>query len=143
MMRARAKTYTRKEMEWLCEEVMEDVENCVNSNGIVTIIALIRHTGWGKKRITDFIKTLNATMDEYHRHNIDGVFDYMAEQELSSAGIELDQLLPKTIPFKQQLKKSRNEKLVDVDYKTAKALHSEFTAIGNYIKANKIDEVTK
>ena len=134
-MKARAKTYTRKEMDWMCSEVMEEVEKCVNSNGIVTIIALIRHAGWGKKRITDFIETLNATMDEYHQHSVDGVFDYMAEQELSSAGIELDQLLPKTIPFKQQLKKSKNEKLVNVDYETAKALRSEFTAIGNYIKS--------
>ena len=134
-MKSRAKTYTRKEMDWMWEEVMDEVEKCVNSNGIVTIIALIRHAGWGKKRITDFIETLNATMDEYHQHSVDGVFDYMAEQELASAGIELDQLLPKTIPFKQQLKKSRNEKLVNVDYETAKALHSEFAAIGNYIKS--------
>ena len=134
-MKSRVKTYTRKETGWMCEEVMDDVEKCVNSNGIVTIIALIRHAGWGKKRITDFIETLNATMDEYHQHSVDGVFDYMAEQELSSAGIELDQLLPKTIPFKQQLKKSKNEKLVNVDYETVKALHSEFTAIGNYIKS--------
>ena len=101
----------------------------------MTIIALIRHAGWGKKRITDFIETLNATMDEYHQHSVDGVFDYMAEQELASAGIALDQLLPKSIPVKQQLKKSRNEKLVNVDYETAKALHSEFAAIGNYIKS--------
>ena len=114
---------------------MEEIEKCVNSNGVVAIIALIRHTGWRKKRITDFIETLNATMDEYHQHSIDGVFDYMAEQELSSAGIELNQLLPKTIPFKQQLKKSRNEKLVNVDYETAKTLHSEFAAIGNYVKS--------
>lgn len=134
-MKSRTKTYTRKEMDWLCSEVMEEIEKCVNSNGVVAIIALIRHTGWGKKRITDFIETLNATMDEYHQHSIDGVFDYMAEQELSSAGIELNQLLPKTIPFKQQLKKSRNEKLVNVDYETAKTLHSEFAAIGNYVKS--------
>ena len=58
-------------------------------------LSLNCRAGWGKKRITDFIETLNATMDEYHQHCIDGVFDYMAEQELSSAGIELDQLLPK------------------------------------------------
>ena len=45
-MKSRVKTYTRKETGWMCEEVMDDVEKCVNSNGIVTIIALIRHAGW-------------------------------------------------------------------------------------------------
>ena len=138
-MKSRAKTYTRKEMDWMCSEVMDEVEKCVNSNGIVTIIALIRHAGWGKKRITDFIETLNATMDEYHQHTIDGVFDYMAKQELASAGIELDQLLPKSIPFKQQLKRSRNEKLVNVDYATAKSLHEELTAYRNYTEVMSSD----
>ena len=63
-MKARAKTYTRKEMDWMCSEVMEEVEKCVNSNGIVTIIALIRHAGWGKKRITDFLVTLISTKEK-------------------------------------------------------------------------------
>lgn len=136
-MNSRTKTYTRKEREWICEEVMEDVDRCINSNALVTIIALIRHTGWGKKRITDFIETLNETMEEYHQHSVDGVLDYMAEQELSSAGIEMNQLLPKSIPFKQALKKSRNEKRTDVDYSTAKQLHESLIAFGSYSEAVK------
>lgn len=133
-MKSRVKAYSKKDIEWMCDEVMEDVEKCVQANGAVFIIALIRHTGWGQKRMNDFLKTFNATMQEYHQHTTDDVFDYMAAQELASAGIEMQQLKPPHIPFKQQLRKHQVEETVDVSYTTAKQLHGEMIAAGNYVK---------
>lgn len=136
-MKSRIKTYTKKQVEWMCEETMEEIDRCINSNGVVFIIALMRHTGWGKKRIEDFIKTLNATMDEFHQHHIDEVFDYMAANELSSIGIDLQQLLPKPLPFKKQLRKSTLEKKQDVNISEAKKIHEKMVEIREYFENQK------
>ena len=90
-MKSRVRTYSKKEIGWLCGEAMEEIDRCINSNGIVFLIALMRHTGWKKKRIEDFLLTLNTTMDEYHKHCLDNVFDYMAGKELAEIGIDMDQ----------------------------------------------------
>ena len=87
-MKSRVRTYSKKEIGWLCGEAMEEIDRCINSNGIVFLIALMRHTGWKKKRIEDFLLTLNTTMDEYHKHCLDNVFDYMAGKELAEIGID-------------------------------------------------------
>ncbi len=134
-MKSRIKTYTKKEVEWLCEETMEEIDRCINANGIVFIIALIRHTGWGKKRMGDFIKTLDETMNEYHQHCIDDAFDYMAENELSGIGINLQHLLPKSIPFKKQLQQSKLEKKSNVNISEAKKLHEKMTQIHGYFES--------
>lgn len=122
-------------MEWLCEETMEEIDRCINANGILFIIALIRHAGWGKKRIEDFINTLDKTMDEFHRHCIDGVFDYMAEKELSGIGMDLKKLMPKPIPFKMQMQQSKLERKQDVGISEARNLHEKMTEIHGYFES--------
>ena len=44
-MKSRVRTYSKKEIGWLCGEAMEEIDRCINSNGIVFLIALMRHTG--------------------------------------------------------------------------------------------------
>ena len=134
-MKSRIKTYTRKAMEWLCEETMTEIERCINSNGVTFLIALKRHTGWGKKRIEDFLKTFDSVMDEFHQNCIDDVFDYMAEKELAEIGIDLKQLIPKPLPFKAQMRKSKLEKSPDVNIREAKKLHEEMKNIHGYFES--------
>lgn len=119
---------------------MGEIDRCINANGIVFIIALIRHTGWGKKRIRDFIKTLDETMNEYHRHCIDDVFDYMAENELSGIGIDLQEFLPESISFKKQLQQSKMQKKSNVNISEAKKLHEKMTEIHGYFESCKKGE---
>ena len=135
-MKSRAKAYTKKDIEWLCEEAMSEIDRCINSNGIVFLIALMRHAGWKKKRIEDFLLTLNSTMDEYHSYCIDGVFDYMAEKELAGIGIDMAQLLPKPLPFKQQLHKSELERKPNINISEAKKLHEEMSEFHEYFRTN-------
>ena len=85
-MKSRVRTYSKKEIGWLCGEAMEEIDRCINSNGIVFLIALMRHTGWKQKRMEDFIKTLNETMDEYHQHTT-GIERNRSEHESGAAGI--------------------------------------------------------
>lgn len=139
-MKSRVKTYTRKETDQLCEDVWEETERCVNANGLVFVIALARHAGWGRKRIESFIATLNETMAEYHQHSVDGVFDEMAENELATIGLDIKQLMPKPERFKKSLQKSRNEKKVNVDYATAKQLHDNMVAVTNYLHSKENQE---
>ena len=134
-MKSRVKTYTKKQVEWLCEEAMSEIDRCINSNAIVFIIALMRHVSWKKKRIEDFLLTLNSTMDEYHNYCIDGVFDYMAEKELAEMKIDMGQLLPKPFPFKQQLHKSNLEKKPQINSSEAKNLQVEMTGFHKYFRA--------
>lgn len=108
--------------------------NSLNSNGIVFLIALMRHTGWKKKRIEDFLLTLNTTMDEYHKHCLDNVFDYMAGKELAEIGIDMEQLLPKPLPFKQQLHKSTIERKAKIDISEVKNLQAEMSGSYYYFR---------
>ena len=133
-MKSRVRTYSKKEIGWLCGEAMEEIDRCINSNGIVFLIALMRHTGWKKKRIEDFLLTLNTTMDEYHKHCLDNVFDYMAGKELAEIGIDMEQLLPKPLPFKQQLHKSTIERKAKIHISEVKNLQAEMIGFHEYFK---------
>lgn len=100
----------RKMQEELCRDVWQDVSNCINSNGMLMIIALARLTGWKKKRMEKFIELNNAVQKEFRQYELDGVFDIMAERELEEIGLEKDQLLPKPIDFMKERRTQRREK---------------------------------
>lgn len=91
--------------KYVCQQIIDEMDKCVNANYIMFLIALARHTGWGKKRIANFINTLNEVMDEYHQHSVDDVFDYMADKELRAIGIDRENLFPKSLPLAKRLKK--------------------------------------
>ena len=136
-MNSRVKKYTRKDMQWLCEETMSEIDKCINSNELVFLIAVSRHTGWKQKRMKDFIKTLNVVMDEYHQYTIDDVFDCMAERELNEIGLSMNQVLPESLPFMQQLRKSKLAKKPDVNISEAKKLHNEMIGFHGFFKSSK------
>ncbi len=133
-MKSRVRTYSKKEIGWLCGEAMPEIDRCINANGLVFLIAVSRHTGWKQKRMEDFIKTLNETMDEYHQHTIDDVFYCMAERELKEIGLSMNQVLPESLPFMQQLRKSKLAKKPNVNVTEAKKLHEEMIGFHEYFK---------
>lgn len=74
-------------------------------------------------------------MDEYHQHTIDDVFDCMAERELKEIGLSMNQVLPESLPFMQQLRKSKLAKKPNVNVTEAKKLHEEMIGFHEYFKA--------
>lgn len=138
-MKSRVKRYTKKEVEWLCEEAMEQIETCIDSNGMVFIIALSRYLGWKEKRLNKFITYLNEVMDEFHQHTVDGVIDIKLREELEDAGLDYDTVMPKRIPFMQQVRKSRLEHQPDVSMAEAKQLHQNLSVYRNYVEDRKHD----
>lgn len=138
-MKSRVKRYTKKEIEWLCEEAMEQIETCIDSNGMVFIIALSRYLGWKEKRLNRFIEHLNEVMDEFHQHTVDGVIDIKLREELEDAGLDYDTVMPKRIPFMQQVRKSRLEHQPDVSMAEAKQLHQNLSVYRNYVEDRKHD----
>lgn len=91
--------------KYVCQQIIDEMDKCVNANYIMFLIALARHTGWGKKRIANFINTLNEVMDEYYQHSADDVFDYMADKELQAIGIDRKNLFPTSLSLAKKLKK--------------------------------------
>lgn len=127
----------RKMQEELCNSVWEDISNCINSNGMLMIIALARLTGWKKKRMEKFIELNNAVQKEFRQYELDGVFDIMAERELEEIGLDKDQLLPKPIDFMQERRTQRREKEkhdAPVSSAKAKELQKQLEAFGQFAK---------
>lgn len=110
--------------EYVCQQIIDEIDKCVNANYIIFLIALARHAGWGKKRIANFINTLNEVMDEYHQNSVDGVFDYMADRELQAIGIDKENLFPKSLPLAKRLKKK--EEISFSEAKKARDKMNEF-----------------
>ena len=125
----RSRMINRKDREKLCSEVWEHVENCINTNGAIFIIALARHAGWRRKRLEEFINIFNETMDEYRGYELDGVFDEMLKYELESIGLEKEQVVPKSKIFSLELKAQREDKKKhdgsNVKLEEAERLHRE------------------
>ena len=134
-MKSRVKAYTQKDIDQILEEVLPEIDRCVNANRIIDVIALIRHTGWGPKRIKDFLKTLDETIDDYAQNSKDGVFGYMADKELGPVGLTRDQITPKTVSAKELLRESK--KRPQVDTATAKKLRANAIAAQKYIQKKK------
>lgn len=135
-MQSRANNQVDKNRDKAAQELWDATMRAIDRNGVVFVLALARYAGYGQKRLNDFLAVLNETMDEYHQHCLDGVFDIMAERELSSVGITIDQLLPPPLPFKLELQKSKREtaKHTDVDIFTAKKLQDKLHDYTNCIQ---------
>lgn len=133
----------RKMQEELCRNVWEDVTNCINSNGMLMIIALARLTGWKKKRMEKFIELNNEVQKEFRQYELDGVFNIMAERELEEIGLEKDQLLPKPIDFMKERRTQRREKEKhDAPVSSAKAeeLQRQLGQYGRFSESRKEKE---
>lgn len=135
-MQSRANNQVDKNRDKAAQELWDATMRAIDRNGVVFVLALARYAGYGQKRLNDFLAVLNETMDEYHQHCLDGVFDIMAERELNSVGITIDQLLPPPLPFKLELQKSKREtaKHTDVDIFTAKKLQDKLHDYTNCIQ---------
>ena len=135
-MQSRANNQADKNRDKTAQELWDATMRAIDCNGVVFVLALARYAGYGQKRLNDFLAVLNETMDEYHQHCLDGVFDIMAERELSSVGITIDQLLPPPLPFKLELQKSKREtaKHTDIDIFTAKKLQDKLHDYTNRIQ---------
>lgn len=114
----------------------QSVEDSINQNAVVFVIALARYAGYGQKRLNDFLAVLNDVVDEYHQHCLDGVFDIMAGRELKSRGLTIDQLMPPALPFKLEYRRSRDEikRHANVDIGTAKKLQKGLKDFNNCIE---------
>ena len=137
-MKSRIK-YTNRDAERDCESIKAITDKCVNANNTIALIALIRHTGWGHKRIMDFLNTYNETFDDYAQYSKDGVFDIMAEKELSEVGIDLSQLRPDSISVKDRLRELKNQKTPAIDKETAEMLRAQRAEYKDYLKNNDKD----
>ena len=133
---------TRKERMELCQAVWGDTEKCINTNGALLIIALRRYTGWGKKKIDDFLQVVNDVQKEYRGYELDGTFDIEFEKAIDDIGLDIEQLLPKPINFneKMQIRKrerERQEKKSHVSKATAEAMKRNLENFRNYTESLK------
>ena len=109
---------TRKERMELCQAVWGDTEKCINTNGALLVFALRRYTGWGKKKINDFLQICNDVQEEYRGYELDGTFDIEFEKAIDDTGLDIEQLLPKPINFSETMQIRRRER-----ERAAKASH--------------------
>ena len=127
------------------EDMMwQKVEACVNGNGVLMFVTIARHLGFGKKRMLDLLKAYNEVQEEFHEYELQGVFDIMVEREFSDIGLDINEMLPKAIDFRQHRRnmKRKNEKLkAPVSKKEAEALYSKLAAFKNYTDSLKKTEV--
>ena len=137
-MRSRVK-YTHKDAERACEDIKAITDKCVSANNIIGLIALIRHTGWGHKRIMDFLNTYNETFDDYAQYSKDSVFDIMAEKELSEVGVDLSQLKPDSASAKDKLRESKKQKAPVIDRETIKTIKAQRAEYKGYLKNKEKD----
>lgn len=140
-MRANATGITNREKEIIAKSIQPDIDRCTDSNGLIFIITLLRHTGWGKKRMVDFLNTYAKVSDEYMEHWKDGVLETMAADELGRIGISLEDVQPKHLSWNERACRRRIEnksasELISIN--KANELHSEMVAFGNYFKAKSV-----
>lgn len=74
-MQSRANNQVDKNRDKAAQELWDATMRAIDRNGVVFVLALARYAGYGQKRLNDFLAVLNETMDEYHQHCLDGVFD--------------------------------------------------------------------
>lgn len=124
------------ELEKSQQELYDVVCRSIDQNAVVFVIALARYAGYGQKRLNDFLVVLNDAVDEYHQHCLDGVFDIMADRELKSRGLTIDQLMPPALPFELEYRRSRDEikRHANVDIGTAKKLQKGLKDFNNCIE---------
>ena len=124
------------ELEKSQQELYDVVCRSIDQNAVVFVIALARYAGYGQKRLNDFLVVLNDVVDEYHQHCLDGVFDIMADRELKSRGLTIDQLMPPALPFKLEYRRSRDEikRHANVDIGTARKLQNGLKDFNNCIE---------
>lgn len=101
---------TRKERMELCQAVWGDTEKCINTNGALLVFALRRYTGWGKKKINDFLQICNDVQKEYRGYELDGTFDIEFKKAIEDTGLDIEQLLPKPINFNETMQLRRRER---------------------------------
>lgn len=134
-MKSHTTTISNREKEYISKNIQTAIDNCTDSNAVIFLIALLRHTGWGKKRFEDFMNdTYLRTADEYLQHWKDDVFDIMAQQELDRIGVKLDDIKPKHLSWNERACKKRLENKPNVDLTEAKKLHEEMMAFNNYLQ---------
>lgn len=135
-MQSRANNQVDKNRDKAAQELWDATMRAIDCNGVVFVLALARYAGYGQKRLNDFLAVLNETMDEYHQHCLDGVFDIMADRELKSRGLTIDQLMPPALPFKLEYRRSRDEikRHANVDIGTAKKLQKGLKDFNNCIE---------
>ena len=111
---------------------MEEIDRCINSNGIVFLIAYAAYRVEEKADGRFSLTLINH--GRIPQHSLDNVFDCMAEKELTEIGIDMEQLLPKPLPFKQQLHKSTIERKAKIDISEVKNLQAEMIGFHGYFK---------
>ena len=132
-MKSRVRKYTQKDMFMLCDEVQDVIDDVINANGAIYIIALAR-MGWGKKRLRDFILKYNEVNSEYAQYSREGAFDYYMKKELEASGITYEEVLPKSkIGFKERLREDRRKKK-PVSVVEAARMQKQFMNMKEYLE---------
>ena len=136
----------RKMQEELCSSVWDDIEKCINTNGALLIIALRRYTGWGKKKINDFLQAVNDVQREYRGYELDGTFDIEFEKAIDDTGLDIEQLLPKPINFNEtmQIRRRERERAANVSHVSrakAEAMRAKLEQFRDYAGSLKRTEL--
>ena len=137
---------TRKERMELCQAVWGDTEKCINTNGALLVFALRRYTGWGKKKINDFLQICNDVQKEYRGYELDGTFDIEFRAAIDDIGLDIEQLLPKPINFNETLQTRRRErenqeKVSHVSRAKAEAMRAKLENLRNYTESLKTTNI--
>ena len=137
---------TRKERMELCQAVWGDTEKCINTNGALLVFALRRYTGWGKKKINDFLQICNDVQKEYRGYELDGTFDIEFRAAIDDIGLDIEQLLPKPIDFNETMQIRRREreraaKASHVSKATAEAMKRNLENFRNYTESLKTTNI--
>lgn len=120
----------------------EDVCTCINGNGLLMFIAVQRATGWGQKRMERFMQTYNDVQAEFHEYEVQGIFDIMAERELSAMGLDMHEILPKPIDFRNHKRNMRrmDQKLkAPVPKAEAEEMYRKLTGFKGYVESLKTE----
>ena len=134
-MKSRVRKYTQKDMYMLCDEVQDVIDDVINANGAIYIIALAR-MGWGKKRLRDFILKYNEVNSEYAQYSREGAFDHYMKKELEASGITYEEVLPKSkISFKERLREDRRKKKSSVSVVEAARMQNQLKQMHDYVQS--------
>ena len=81
---------SKKDIDRVSEEVWKTTCECLIDNQLVTMVAIRRFFGVGSKRMAAFLETIEEVKKEFDSHDADGRFKEKLSEELSEAGINID-----------------------------------------------------
>lgn len=101
---------TRAEIEQVAEACSQEMIECLQTENALNILAVIRHFHLGKKRIAEFMKTLEDIKCEFAEYSKDGILVEKTKEELAYYGLDIDMIYEKPESMKECLRKKKAER---------------------------------